>query len=107
MYWHFCLHRAFDKIHSWKLFAYRKIFAYGKNKSRRKSLVKKKKKQSQRREEEYHSLKKRKQSFENATGINGALRWRPDFEQRNRVKTKFVTHKVKNKVSFYLCKYQS
>ena len=66
-----------------------------KNKSRRKSLVKKKKKQSQRREEEYHSLKKRKQSLVNATGINGALRWRPDFEQRNRVKTKFVTHKVK------------
>ena len=38
----FCLHRALRKIHTWKLFAYR-IFAHGKIKSGRKSLVKKKK----------------------------------------------------------------
>ena len=36
----FCLHRALEKIHSWKLFPYGKIFAHGKIKSRRKSLVK-------------------------------------------------------------------
>ena len=38
----FCLHRALHKIHTWKLFAYR-IFAHGKIKSGRKSLVKRKK----------------------------------------------------------------
>ena len=36
------------------------------------------------------------------TGIGGALRWSPDFEQRSRIKTKFVIHKV----SFYLRKHQ-
>ena len=63
----FCLHRALRKIHTWKLFAYR-IFAHGKIKSGRKSLVKKKKIQAQRREKEYHSGKKRKKSFVKATG---------------------------------------
>ena len=41
----FCLHRTSDKIHTWKLFVHRKIFAPGKIKSGRKSLVKKRKKQ--------------------------------------------------------------
>ena len=56
----FCLHRAFDKIHTWKLFAFGKIFAHGKIKSGRKSLVKKKKKRAQRIRIENHSVKKRK-----------------------------------------------
>ena len=37
-----CLHRALYKIHTWKLFVYGKIFARGKIKSGRKSLVKRK-----------------------------------------------------------------
>ena len=40
------------------------------------------------------------------TTIGGNSRWRPDFEQRIRVKTKFVINKVKKEVSFYLRKYQ-
>ena len=44
----FCLHRTVNKIHTWKLFTYGKIFAHGKIKSRRNSLVKKKKKKEER-----------------------------------------------------------
>ena len=93
----FCLHRTLYKIHMWKLFVYGKIFARGKTKSGRKSLVKKdknknkqkqKQKQAKRRKKEYHSDKKRKKSFVKATGTGGALRWRPDFEQRSRLLTK-------------------
>ena len=40
----FCLHRAFYKIHSWKLFVYGKIFAHRKIKRGRKSMIKKKNK---------------------------------------------------------------
>ena len=55
----FCLHRALYKIHTWKL------FAHGKIKSRRKSLVGKKKMKKkfwtkEERKKEYHSVKKRK-----------------------------------------------
>ena len=60
----FCLHRTSDKIHPWKLFVHRKIFAPGKIKSGRKSLVKKKKnKEAQRRQKVYHSVKKGKHSL--------------------------------------------
>ena len=109
----FCLHRTLYKIHMWKLFVYGKIFARGKTKSGRKSLVKKdknknkqKQKQAKRRKKEYHSVKKRKKSFVKATGTGGALRWRPDFEQRSRLLTKLATLDVKYGVSFPLCKYQ-
>ena len=37
----FCLHRAFYKIHPWKLFVYGKIFAHRKIKRGRKSMIKK------------------------------------------------------------------
>ena len=40
----FCLHRALDKIHTWKLFAYGKI---GKNQRRKKVLARKKKKEEE------------------------------------------------------------
>ena len=59
----FCLHRALDKIHTWKLFAYGKI---GKNQRRKKVLARKKKKKeeeeknAQRRKKKYHSVKKKK-----------------------------------------------
>ena len=39
----FCLHQSLYKIHAWKLFDFEKIFAPGKIKSGKKSLVKKKK----------------------------------------------------------------
>ena len=42
----FCLHRALDKIHTWKLFAYGKI---RENQRRKKVLVRKKKKKRRRR----------------------------------------------------------
>ena len=74
-------------------------------KSRRKSLIKKKKEKSLRREKEYHSVKERKKNPSLMTTIGRASRWSPDFEQRSRVKTKFVINKVKNEVSFYLRKY--
>ena len=48
----FCLHRALDKIHIWKLLVYEKIFAHGKNKKRKKVLGKKKKKNKRRPREE-------------------------------------------------------
>ena len=57
----FCLHRALDKIHTCKLFAYGKI---RKNQRRKKVLVRKKKKKeeknAQRRKKKYHSVKKKK-----------------------------------------------
>ena len=77
-----------------------------KNKKQKKFLDKKEKKAVPKKKGRVPFSQEQKQSFVNATGINGAPCWRPDFEQRNRVKTKFVIHKVKNKVSFYLCKYQ-
>ena len=58
----FCLHRALDKIYTWKLFAYGKI---RKNQRRKKVLARKKKKEeeeknAQRRKKKYHSVKKKK-----------------------------------------------
>ena len=81
----FCLHRTLEKIHTWKLFACGKIFARGKIKSRRKSLVKIGKKiQALRTKKENHSVKKRKRSLVKATVTGGASRWRPDFVHRVR-----------------------
>ena len=68
-------------------------------------MIKKKKEKSLRREKEYHSVKERKKNSSLMTTIGRASRWSPDFEQRSRVKTKFVINKVKNEVSFYLRKY--
>ena len=71
-----------------------KLFTYGKIKSGRKSTKKKpetKKKQkkktgSKKRERVPFCLEKKKILYE-ATGTGGALRWRPDFEQRSRRQT--------------------
>lgn len=49
----FLLHRAVDKIHTWKLCACGKIFAYAKVKSRKDFLDKKK---GPKKKEEYHSI---------------------------------------------------
>ena len=94
----FCLHRTLYKIHMWKLFVYGKIFARGKTKSGRKSLVKKDKnknkqkqtktKTGQKKKERVPFCQEKKKSFVKATGTGGALRWRPDFEQRSRLLTK-------------------
>ena len=58
-------------------------------------------KQALRGNKEYHSVKKRKKSSVKATGIGEAPRWRPDLEQRSRVKTKFAIHKFQIEVSYY------
>ena len=81
----FCLHRALYKIHTWKL------FAHGKIKSRRKSLVEKKIKKKfwtkEERKKEYHSVKKRKKFFMTATSTGEALCWSPGFQHRSRCQT--------------------
>ena len=73
----FCLHRALDKIHTWKLFAYGKI---GKNQRRKKVLARKKKKKKKKKKmpkEERKStiLSRKKNSFVKATSTSGAQRW--------------------------------
>ena len=94
----FCLHRAFYKIHSWKLFVYGKIFAHRKIKRGGKSDIKnkinknktKQKNKNRPKEERKSNIlsRKEKRSFVKATGTGGAPRWRPDFEQRSRRQTK-------------------
>ena len=74
----FCLHRALDKIHTWKLFAYGKI---RENQRRKKVLVRKKKKKKKKKKkmpkEERKStiLSRKKNSFVKATSTSGAQRW--------------------------------
>lgn len=87
----FCLHRALSKIHTWKLFVYGKIFAYGKINSGRKSLGEKKEKKGRPKEERKSTTlsSKEQNSFVKAISTNGASRWRPDFEQRERHLTNF------------------
>ena len=79
----FCLHRAFYKIHPWKLFVYEKIFAHRKIKRGGKSDIKnkinknKKKQKKNRPKEERKSnilSRKEKRSFVKATGSGGAPR---------------------------------
>ena len=71
--------------HSWKLFAYGKIFAHGKIKSERGSRVKKKIKKNRPKEERKSTILSRKEnnSFVEATTTGVAPRRRPDFEQRS------------------------
>ena len=64
----FCLHHALYKIHTWKL------FAYGKIKSERETLVKKEK-----RKKKKIMSRQETNSFVKATGTGGAPRWRLDF----------------------------
>ena len=80
----FCLNRALSKIHTWKLFVYGRIFAYGKINSGRKSLGEKKEKKGRPKEERKSTTlsSKEQNSFVKAISTNGASRWRPDFEQR-------------------------
>ena len=79
----FCLHRTSDKIHPWKLFVHRKIFAPGKIKSGRKSLVKKKKTRRLKEDRKFTILSRKENiplySLMKATGTGRAPRWRPDF----------------------------
>ena len=80
----FCLHHTVKKIHTWKLFTYGKIFAHGKIKSRRNSLVKKKKKNMPEEERKSTILsRKEKNSSVKATSTGVVPRWRPDFELRS------------------------
>ena len=71
----FCLHRALDKIHTCKLFAYGKI---RKNQRRKKVLVRKKKKKKKKIPKEERKstiLSRKKNSFVKATSTSGAQRW--------------------------------
>ena len=71
----FCLHRALDKIHTCKLFAYGKI---RKNQRRKKVLVRKKKKKKKKMPKEERKstiLSRKKNSFVKATSTSGAQRW--------------------------------
>ena len=84
----FCLlrlHRALYNIHMWKL------FVYGKIKNWKKVLGKERKKKKNRSKEERKSTilsRKEKKSFVKATSAGWAPRWRPDFKQRSRRRTK-------------------
>ena len=62
-----------------------KLFTYGKIKSGRK-LTKKKteKKTGSKKRERLPFCREKKKILYEATGTGGALRWRPDFEQRSR-----------------------
>ena len=77
-----------------------------KNKKQKKVLDKKEKRAVPKKKERVPFCQENKTNPLLRTSIGGASRWRPDFEQRSRVKTKFVVNKVKNEVSFYLRKYQ-
>ena len=53
-----------------------------------KSKVEGKKKKKKTRKKVPFCQEKKRKSFEKATGISGAQRWHPDFEQRSRRQTK-------------------
>ena len=63
-----------------------KIFTHGKINSGRKSLGEKKEKKGRPKEERKSTTlsSKEQNSFVKAISTNGASRWRPDFEQRER-----------------------
>ena len=75
-----------------------------KNQKQKKVLDKKEKRAVLKKREREPFCQEKKNNPSLMTTIGGASRWRPDFEQRSRVKTKFVMNKVKNMVSFYLRK---
>ena len=94
-----CLHRALYKIHTWKLFVYGKIFARGKIKSGRKSLVKRKEKESRPKEERKSSILSRKEKIFLHADVQISNKEVP-------VDPKFAKHAVENAVSFSLFKCQ-
>ena len=71
-----------------KAFCFRKIFAHGKIKSGRRSLVKKKKGNSSKKKERVPICQEKKKNSVKVTGNGGAPSWRPDFKQRSRCHTK-------------------
>ena len=103
----FCLHRALDKIHTWKLFAFGKIFAHGKIKSGRKSLVKKEKKKAPK-EKEREPFRQEKETIL----CESDWYWRSSvlasrFRTKKSPSNQNLSYiKLKNQVSFYLYKYQ-
>ena len=94
-----CLHRALYKIHTWKLFVYGKIFAHGKIKSGRKSLIKRKEKESRPKEERKSSILSRKEKIFLHADVQISNKEVP-------VEPKFAKHAVENAVSFSLFKCQ-
>ena len=103
----FCLHCALYKIHTWKL------FAHGKIKSRRKSLVGKKKmkkkfwtKEERKKERVPFCQEKKKNSSWQRPVLAKLCAGVQVFNIEVAVKPKFTTHNVKKEVSFSLYKYQ-
>ena len=113
----FCLHRAFYKIHPWKLFVYGKIFAHRKIKRGGKSDIKKNKinKNKTKKKTKTGPKKKERVTFCQEKKKDPLLK-RPVLAELHAgvqisnkevaVKPKFAMHDVKNEVSFSLCKYQ-
>ena len=98
----FCVHHALEKIHTWhKLFAYGKIFARGIIKSRRKALVKIEKNTSLKNKEREPLCQEKKKIFRESNWYWRSFTLASGF--RTQRSQKFVMHKVKNEVSFYLC----
>ena len=78
-------HLIYMKVTVKALWLWKKIFAHGKIKSRRKSLGKKKKEKKtspKKKERVPFCQEKKKTSFVIETGTGGALHWHPDFKQR-------------------------
>ena len=98
----FCLHRALRKIHTWKLFAYR-IFAHGKIKSGRKSLVKKKKYRPKEERKSTTLARKEKNPSWKRLAVAELHAGVQISNKEVAVKTKFAIHNVKNEVSFPFC----
>ena len=92
-----------------KAFCFRKIFAHGKIKSGRKSLVKKKKKKketAQRRKKGYQSVKKRKKLLWKWLVLAELQAGVQISNKEVAVTPKFTIHNVKNELSLSLCKHQ-
>ena len=98
----FCLHRALHKIHTWKLFAYR-IFAHGKIKSGRKSLVKRKKYRPKEEKKSTILARKEKNPPWKRLAVAELHAGVQISNKEVAVKTKFAIHNVKNEVSFSFC----
>ena len=98
-----CSHNLFTsrtlKIHSWKPFVYGKIFARGKIKSGRKSLVKRKEKESRPKEERKSSILSKKEKIFLYADVQISNKEVP-------VEPKFAKHAVENVASFSLFKCQ-
>ena len=71
----------------WKLFTYGKIKSGRKLTKKNRNKKKNRKKTGSKKRERLPFCREKKKILYEATGTGGALRWRPDFEQRSRRQT--------------------